>query len=188
MNEAEECIAECINTWVYGGFCAQREANEYLNDILEEDVDEAKMRQLIGIRFAEKAVEEAGWPAVTDCDRLDAAFADLDNSGIISLQNAGYTMSDGLGDIWEAFSRSGNGMPNGYCFYHEQDLERAVNGEGLTLAFGDMEDTPAGKAEVARMILSTLRDHGINADWDGDPDRRIDIPCITWHRRYKPSR
>ena len=43
------------------------------------------------------------WPAVTDCDRLDQAFAALNARGIIALQNAGYTQSDGYGDISQSY-------------------------------------------------------------------------------------
>ena len=43
--------------------------------------------------------EKETWPAVTDCDRLEAAFAALNSRGLVSLENAGYTQSDGYSDV-----------------------------------------------------------------------------------------
>ena len=50
-------------------------------------------------------------------------------------------MSDGLSDISEYLAENGRDGILGYCFYHGQDLERAIAGGGLMLAFGDLEDT-----------------------------------------------
>ena len=86
------------------------------------------------------------------CDHRQLARDQLEAAGIIALHNAGYTMSDGLDDVGEVYERrKAKGLASrGYCFYHGQDVERAIVGGGLFLAFGDMRDEPeAAPAEHA---------------------------------------
>ena len=71
----------------------------------------------------------------------------------------------------------------GYCFYHEQDLARAVDGFGLGVAFGDLAGTDSGKREVGQLVKAELERHGFVVKWDGNPDIKIDIPQIVWQRR-----
>jgi hypothetical protein len=120
---------------------------------------------------------------VTDCDRLDQAFAAMNASGIIALHNAGMTMSDGISDVAEVLHQSNRAKIRGYCFYHGQDLERAVEGAGLTLAFGDLDDDSAAKARIGNEVKKVLECHGFALEWNGDPEKRIEIPGIDWKRR-----
>lgn len=187
MNENENYIADAIHSWVWSGFYDAAGVNDMLDDIMEEDVDEEEMRSLINQKFYEKKKQERTWPAITDCDRLDAAFEELTSLSIIAIHNAGYTMSDGLDDVSEIHSRMPQGSCRGYCFYHGQDVERAVNGHGLSLAFGDMKDTDEGKTEIANIIGKTLQAHGLSFEWDADTNTRMNIPGIHWQRKLKAS-
>ena len=89
----------------------------------------------------QKRAEEATWPAITDCDRLDRVFEGLEAQVIIALQDAGLTKSDGHEDVTEAYEDAGGRESNivGYCFYHGQDLERVMASAELWLAFGDID-------------------------------------------------
>src|SRR5262245_14896850 len=91
--DTDEDALEEIRHWVWSGFFNESEVQEFFGEILEEDADEAMLRHAVAKEFAAKAAAEAGWPAETDCERLDKAFAALNESGIIALANAGYTMS-----------------------------------------------------------------------------------------------
>ena len=184
MNESETYIASCIHTWAHSGFYTRDEANEFLCDILENDVNEKNMRDLIESEFTAKEALESEWPPITDCDKLDMVFAELNSDMIISIQNAGYTMSDGLDDVGEVHSRKPHGTYAGYCFYHGQDLDRAIATGELMIAFGDMKDTPDGKKTIANKILAAMERHGIRAIWEGNVNNRIKIPKIQWQRRY----
>jgi hypothetical protein len=183
MSETDDYVLECIRTWVWSGFYSPDDVQEMIGDVLEEDADERMLRVAVGPEFARKAVAEAGWPKRTDCDRLDAAFAELEAVGIIALQNAGYTMSDGISDVSERLAARDRAKVRGYCFYHGQDLERAVAGDGLTLAFGDLDDDPAEKRAVGELVAAVFRKGGFEVDWNGDPDKRIHVPKIDWKRR-----
>ena len=183
--ETEKYIASKIHMWVWSGFYSRDDVNENLNDILEEDVDEAKLRQLIAEEFSAKLTQELNWPITTDCDRLDLVFRELNNAKVIALQNTGLTMSDGLEDVGMVHQQKPHGTYQGYCFYHGQDLERAVAGEGLWLAYGDMKDTDDGKAQIAKFVINTLANNGFSCEWDGDIRKRIRIPNISWQRRSR---
>jgi hypothetical protein len=152
-----------------------------LDDILEPSVDADVMRAAIGKEFREKLIAERSWPEVTDPDRLNDAFAALDTQGICALQNAGLTQSDGYEDVRHANAASG-GKYRGYCFFHGQDLERAVAGEGLFLAFGLM-GTGSGDVEIGNAIRKALVDQGFAVEWDETTKTRILIPNIDWKRR-----
>src|SRR5262245_62163301 len=125
-------------------------------------------------------------PTETGPDRLDSVFASLNGRWIIALQNAGYTQSDGYDDVRQSYhERSDRDRVIGYCFYHGQDLERAVHGEGLYLAFGPM-DAKKEKTEgprIGAMIVEELTRAGFAVRWDGTFDQRISIPAIDWKRR-----
>jgi hypothetical protein len=188
LNETNEHILAAIRTWVWSGFYGEREVQEMIADLLEDGADEAMLRGSVAHEFEEKAAAELTWPEKTDCDRLDEAFAALEESSIIALHNAGYTMSDGLSDVGEALNERVRSDVRGYCFYHEQDLERAVRGEGLTIAFGDLDDDPAQRADVGRAIKRALEAAGLETEWSGDSERRIQIPELDYKRRLARDR
>jgi len=95
MSETDDYVLDCIKTWVWSGFYGPDDIQEMIGDVLERDADEAMLQAAVESELAAKAVAEKTWPRVTDCDRLDAVFAELDRGSVIALQNAGYTMSDG---------------------------------------------------------------------------------------------
>lgn len=150
------------------------------------ELDEHEVSAAVDVAFQELHSEAANWPGITDCDRLEAAFAAMSARGIIALQNAGYTQSDGYSDVLHyAESHPSRSQLIGYCFYHGQDLERAVDGGGLYLAFGPIDpaqEQSAGPA-VGRAIVEELDRAGLRAEWDGTFDKRISIPTLDWKHR-----
>ena len=183
MNETDEYILNAIKTWVWSGFYDPDEVDAMIDDILEDDADEAMLRGAVAPEFAKKTAAEASWPNTTDCDRLDQAFAKLNSRGIIALHNAGYTMSDGISDVSEVLHERGRTGTKGYCFYHGQDLERAVAGHGLTIAFGDLDDDKLKKTEVGHLVKDVLQESGFTVEWNGDSETRLNLPKIDWKRR-----
>ena len=183
MTDDEKHLYGQIQVWVWSGFYDTDEAEQHLDGLYEDDpeigLDIEVVRKSLSAEFAKKAVAEKSWPKETDCDRLDRVFDALDAAGIVALQNAGYTMSDGRS---EALHERGFDKYHGYCFYHGQDLERAVRGGGLMLAFGDIDADPAKKTAVGHEICASLARAGFNPIWNGDPERRIEF-AIDWKRR-----
>ena len=183
MTDADEYILGLIKVHVWSGFYSEGDVYQMIEDVLDEDADEASLRAAVPPEFARKRQAEADWPTTTDCDRLDDAFAELNSGGVIALHNAGTTMSDGLSDIGQELHERGRAGVKGYCFYHGQDLERAVNGQGLLLAFGDLDDVAEQKRAVGEEVRTCLGRHGLRVEWDGDPEQRLAIPNLDWKRR-----
>jgi hypothetical protein len=193
-------IRESIYIHVWGGFYDQAEVEEIILEAIREEqeifldddaaendtINEEAIRTMIQIEFAHKQSAEQTWPKQTDYDRLDQVFNTLNTIGILALQNAGYTQSDGLDDIAQLYAEAGDEQSSirGYCFYHGQDLERAVQGEGLYLTFGHVDDTDEGKVEIGRSIEQVLSQKDLLAVWDRNGQTRIFLPNIDWKKRY----
>lgn len=149
------------------------------------DAAPALFREVI----AEHEREQATWPAVTDCDRLDAAFDDLNEHGVLARHHWLCCQTCGHAAMPEEYDRVvGKGRPaRGYAFYHLQDTERAVEGDGLYLAYGAFSNEDGAEASVGRDIVDALRRHGLDPSWDGNVTSRILLP-LEWHRRQPPKR
>jgi len=75
-----------------------------LEDIFEPgEVEPAWVEAQIDEEFARKLQVERAWPLVTDCDKLDRAFDELNDAGIIAIQNAGYTQDEGMEEVTEVY-------------------------------------------------------------------------------------
>jgi hypothetical protein len=150
------------------------------------ELDPDDVAAAIDAEIAKWESEKSTWPHVTDCDRLDSVFDALNDRGIIALQNAGYTQGDGYDDFLDMYdAHPDRASVLGYCFYHGQDLERAVRGEGLNLAFGPVdashEETLGPK--VGDVIREEFERAGFTVDWDGTFSKRIRIPDLVWQKR-----
>lgn len=177
-----------IQSLVRGGF----EDRERIVEILTEEMyapgelDANAVEQAVDAAMHAHEQAKKTWPATTDCDRLDAAFEALAQRGVIALHNAGYTQSDGYSDVREAHADAPDpGRIVGYCFYHGQDLARAVDGGGLFLAFGPMdartEETEGPR--IGRLVTEALQHAGLQVQWDGTFKQRIHMADFDWMRR-----
>lgn len=150
------------------------------------ELEPSEVSAAIDAELLKWQAEKTAWPEVTDCDRLDAAFAALEGRGVIALHNAGITQSDGHDDFREAYARHPNRTSIvGYCFYHGQDVERAVRGGGLYFAFGPVDPNEEQKEgeKVGTIVREELERTGLQVDWDGTFANRMRIPSFLWQRR-----
>lgn len=151
-----------------------------------DELDPNDVSATIESEFAKWESEKETWPEVTDCDRLDKAFDEMNSRGVIALQNAGYTQDDGCVECREIYQcHYDKASVVGYCFYHEQDLERAVVGGGLHFGFGpiDPKDEQTIGREVGNIVREELEKAGLKVDWDGTFDKRLSVPELVWQRR-----
>lgn len=183
MNDIDKYILNAIKIQVWSGFNDYEDIQDLISDLLENGADERMLRDSVDIEFKEKYKAEQSWPDITDFDKLDQTFQTLSNDGILCLHNAGYTMSDGHEDADTALSKHANGQFFGYCFYHGQDVERAVIGEGLTLAYDHIAGDVPDKIKVATKIQQELEQAGFVLEWDGTVEKRIRLTNFDWKHR-----
>jgi hypothetical protein len=184
--EAE--AAGYIDRYVRSGFHTPHEIREIVGeDIFEGKLDDQLLRAMIAQATTQQLAEEATWPAETDCDRLDATFATLEGQGVIALQNAGYTQSDGLSDVAEVYHDAGDEESgfDGYCFYTEQDLNRVIKSGDLYLAFGAADGKDDKGVEVGHRIKRALEGAGFLVEWNGSITTRLRVTGIRWQRRTR---
>lgn len=180
--------ADVIRQFVWSGFYNFDQIYEMVTEEVfdPDEVDEAWAEAQIKDELARKTNDELSWPSVTDCDRLDQAFLEMNKRGMVALHNAGNTQSDGLSDVTEIYHERGGASSSldGYCFYHWQDVERAVDGGGVILAFGAINGPDEKGVEIGQRIVAILNTHGLESEWPGTLAKRIEIPKIKWLRRY----
>ena len=183
MNEDEEYILEAIKKWIWSGFYTESNVKEMIYDMLEEGCDENKLLSTIASEFQKKVESEKNWPEITDYEKLHSVFYKLHEDGICALHNSGYTMSDGFEDVSQVVHDAPKNHYHGFCFYHGQDVEGAVDGRGLMIAFGSLENEEQKSVEVGNLLLSSLNNAGFKVDWDGTTKSRVFLPEISWQKR-----
>jgi hypothetical protein len=186
--ELREDIAHLVLALVRAAFQPRSEVWLALDDACEEAEDPDAMRAFAAAElerlWTEQRALEAQWSERTDCDRLDQAFAELEATGIICRQDFTCCGTCGVAEmalICTEISRAGRD-PRGYAFYHAQDTEHAVAGDGLYLNYGDLKGEERASLSVGREIVAVLKTHGLKPEWDESWANRIHVP-LTWRRR-----
>ncbi|MFP2957907.1 DUF6891 domain-containing protein [Myxococcus sp. 1LA] len=184
-------LAELRRTFDYAT-CPLPEVSDYSGGGEWDDLVDDRVRRVVWKAF-EKAVrarieEEKHWPEVIEADRLEAAFDDLNQAGIVALMGATETLSGGWTCVREtATERARHGAESwAAAFFHEQDLDHALKGHSLCIAFGTLEgeEVTDEDAKVAEAIVEALRKHGLEPEWNGNVHTRVTVkPAFTWRRR-----
>ncbi len=171
-----------------GGYRKPEDIAEELPHMFEGELDEGELRALapglVQEALAAHRREQLTWPEITDCDRLDAAFATLEEAGIVSRQNFSCCGTCGSTEIWDEMAavRDAGRPVRGYGFFHMQDTESAVEGGGLYLGYGAVEEGEAAALAVAQEIVATIERSGLRTNWDGSWNQRIGV-MLDWKRR-----
>ncbi len=128
---------------------------------------------------AQLAVDAAAWPPRTDYDRLQDAFAALEELGVVVLQ--------GVDDHWAATelldARAGD-PPRGVAWFTPPDVWHAVD-EGMlevNVWHGDTANVAPGEPLLAD-VEAVLARHGLPAHFD---EGRVEV-SMHWQRRPTPS-
>jgi len=181
--------AEEIKSWiglqVATGFPSEQEIVETAVEMYSDEYDEVRpeAERLTRLAIEDHLATQVSWPETTDCDRLDAAFSELEASGIVARQNAVCCQTCALYELEQEIVpllEAGHNL-RGYTFYHEQDTEAAVDGYGICLAYGSLEEDGDSVA-IGHEVAEVLRRHSFAVDWDGDIKHRIEV-ALDWKRR-----
>ena len=189
-SEGEAWLRRTIRRGLRGGFQGDDEVLEGAIELVSDEVtvDETRARAMLAEERAALRAEMATWPATTDCDRLDAAFAELEAAGIVARENFTCCNSCGeseIGDEMEEAEAEGLAV-RGYTFFHAQDTDRAATGEGpLMLKYGPSPFDEKKIVPIGREIQAAVERHGLRTEWDGTADQCIKVH-LTWQRRRQP--
>lgn len=184
-------VTDYIREKVIAGFYDKEGIIESARDYFSEELGNApRLREHIKtVTFAiikAHLAQQAHWPEVTDCDRLDAAFCDLETKGIIARQNFTCCGTCGKAEIETVMMDcpSEGREIQGYVFYHQQDTENAARGHGVYLNYGAREEGGDATLAVAANIVTALHEHGLKTRWDGNWGKRIFVHML-WQRRWR---
>jgi hypothetical protein len=183
VSNIDDHVAQSVKAWIWSGFYSRLEVREMAHELVEDESQVDATDFFINAEWSAKKKAERRWPSETDCDRLDKVWEALRSQGIISVQNAGYTTSDGHQEVDVAVAREAPGLFHGYVFYHGQDLERAVHSGDLYLAFGSLDGNEQKDVVVGNAVREALEKAGFKADWNGNRDKRILIRGLEWRKR-----
>ena len=197
MTENEAFIYESIENQVRMGFLSLDEIKDNILDEIEDnefenEISEDWATQHIEAEWQSRLNETKTWKSPTDIERLIAAFDELCDQNIIALHNAGYTTSDGEYEVVDVEQKlRDNGIvSNGYCFYHEQDLSRAIAKEdpSLYIAFQKVDnEDDAVTIAVGKKVVEVLKKHQFEVAWNESPTTKIRIPNFKWELFYNEN-
>lgn len=189
-DDATDDMAAQVENWIWYGFQSADEIDALIDASAAagDGFDVARVKAFAVSTLARKRATEATWPKTTDCDQLDHAFARLHEQGICALHGAGDTQDDGFEAVVDALSEEGvpDDRYHGYCFYVSQDIDHALDDEGLQLAYGHLgrsEATDGEHVAVGQRVCEALRQVGLEVAWNGSARRRIALPQLSWRRR-----
>ncbi|MDO9133405.1 DUF6891 domain-containing protein [Hydrogenophaga sp.] len=189
-DEATDDMAAQVENWIWYGFHPADEIDALIDEGVAagDGFDVPAVKAFAASTIAKKRSTEATWSETTDCDKLDRAFARLHEQGICALHCTGDTQDDGFEAVIEALSA--DGVPedryHGYCFYVSQDIDHALDDEGLLLAFGHLGRSEAKETEhvaAGQLVCEALRQEGLEVAWNGSSRCRIALPQLSWQRR-----
>lgn len=192
MSEDQQFIFDSIYTQVRSGFYSLEDIqNNIIEEIedngFEDEISEDWAYKQINAVNEELLKESESLGENTQTNRLIAAFDELAESKIIALHYTGYTMDDGEYEVIEVERtlNDNNEKSEGYCFYHGQDLERAVRGDGLNISFQKINnESDVVSKEIAKKIVAVLEKHDLKVDWNGKASSKILLPEFKWQRIY----
>jgi hypothetical protein len=170
------------------GFENEEELFESIREMFynESEFDESWLREKISEQYSKHQIESQHWGHPTDFERLAKTFDELITEKIVCLHNAGFTRSDGEGDCMETIERLEElGIKAiGFCYYHSQDLGRAVDPESrnLYLGFNSVVENDNEAILIANRIIQKLKKNGFDVDWSGTVDQRIEIKDMDWKK------
>jgi hypothetical protein len=191
LNEPEHILESCRESLIEEE-APEEEWDEFVR-FASAQIDEA---------IAKHAEEQRGWPAETDCDRLDRVEEDLRQRGIVLWQVSPCcdTCSNAeLPDRVDVIEQRHPGFRQslrGYAFYIEQNLPQMLAEDtniSLCMAYGwfapegsevDEATYEKNALGIAAEVRDSLSQHGFDVDWNGQLARKLGL-SLNWQRRAR---
>lgn len=187
FSESKDKLSRYINHFVWSGLYSKKQILHIIgNEIFSFSKSDLKLLgERLEAEIALKKAAEPNWPYPTDCDILELVFDRLNQRGIIAIENAGNSFSDGITAVSEALElcQEAGLEPTGFCFYHWQDLEDAISNQRLFLAFGALSEDGTEAIQIGTQIVAELTVAGFQSIWNQTIEERIVIHKIDWKKR-----
>ncbi len=192
MTENEKYIYDHFITSIKSGLQSLDDVIDETLEIVEDEgwqkeIDEEWVRNGIRNGYAKHIESSKGWQHPTDPEKLRQAFDSLCKEKIVALHNAGYTQSEALEDISDVWQDLEDAyiQPIGYCYYHGQDLDRAINDGGLMIGFyGKKEKNDKEAIIIGHKVVNALKAVGFDVKWNHAASQRIEIPDFKWENVF----
>ncbi|MEU3848147.1 hypothetical protein [Streptomyces sp. NPDC029554] len=141
----------------------------------------AQARELVERLWLERLDEQDTWTGPTDPDRLERAFAALDEAGVVA--RAHFTCCHGCGMTEIGAEADGRDGVRGFVFFHRQSTRGAAEGRGLSVHYGGFDGSEETTRAVGHEVVAALTAAGLSTQWDGDPGTAITVTPLTWRKR-----
>lgn len=177
--DAEEQARKAVRS----GFWTFHQVAQNLCDVFDDPgVSSLSMDEAARIAtgpWQERLAEQAAWPEVTDADRVAGAFAALERQGLTARMNFTCCSGCGLAEIGAERAEA----DHGFVFFHHQDTESVAAGHGLSVRYGAYGGSDEDRAEVGRTVSAALTEAGLPVEWDGNPNKVIEVAPLDWRKR-----
>jgi hypothetical protein len=114
------------------GFWTAEEILEFVTD--DSKLSRETCNSIVTRALEARKSEMLGWPAITDCEKLDTAFEQLDQTGIVARHCWHYSDIEGARSMSRYIEQC---FPEaiGYVFYSREAMEHAIRFGSLKLIF-----------------------------------------------------
>ena len=178
MNKLNSDLVEeiefMIDLLAKSGFFSVDEIKEILEDqFIDEEIDFSQF----SISLNNSSNE--------NFSKLEKAFINLANEGIIAIHNCGYDIEEGVCDAFELQVHLLNNKfkAQGFCFYTFEDVEYAIFDKKLNITFGDFENDENKALEIGKSVSKYLKED-FTIVWDETINNQIEINPFEWDKSY----
>jgi hypothetical protein len=111
----------------------------------------------------------------------------MEGHGVVARQNFSCCSNCGHGEMWDVMQEAAQaGDPNrrvlGYAFYHMQDTDSAVEGGGIYIKYGAIEQGDQAAVAVGKIIAAAVREAGLAVEWNGAANQAVNV-TLDWKKR-----
>ena len=186
-SETDDPFGDWLNERLRAGFTTFDDLVVDVEDRSDDfGLDPADAVARVRAAWAALLAVQASWTRQSDSDRLDAAFAELEATGIVARMNFTCCGTCGHSEIHDEVPAGG--AADGYVFFHAQDSDGLYDGL-VHLAYGPFgefaDDASYSEAAVlvGSRVVRCLRSHGFRCEWNGLVTARIRVFVPDWRRR-----
>lgn len=181
-------MRELVSVLVARGFNTRQDIIESTSssfaDLPNRSLIRLAVEKLVGAELERHYRCQETWPEITDCDRLDHAFSELNGNGILARHDATCCDSCAGAEVCKEMSNliDAGKKIRGYTFYHQQDTDQVAEDGQLFLSYGTASADDESPLVIAKEVCAVLRKYGLNTEWNGSISSRIQI-TLDWKKR-----